>query len=180
MNLPSKKKNPQYYEKIKNPIDLSTIKANVEKGIYDRPALFDADTNRLFANAIEYYGESAEATITMQLKTVYAHKKSVLYDQLVATCGESGELSALLEPLHGESILIQCSKCKIWQHTECTGAETRNDGYFCVKCAPRNVDNEIKLKTRKRCSPIEISNHSMKKHQSMPILQPMPALQKVC
>lgn len=172
MNLPSKKKNPQYYEKIKQPIDLSTIESNVEKGVYDRPALFDADVNRLFANAIEYYGnESPEATITMQLQTVYTRKKADLFDRLVAICGESAELSALLEPQHGpflcsvenpnedhircicglfrdEGVMIQCSQCKIWQHAECTGADTRADDYFCEKCAPRDVDYEIPLKDK--------------------------------
>lgn len=148
------------------------IESNVEKGVYDRPALFDADMNRLFANAIKYYGnESPEATITMQLQTVYGRKKADLYDKLVAICGDSAELSAFLEPLHGpflcpvenpnedhircicglfrdEGVMIQCSQCKIWQHAECTGADTRADDYFCEKCAPRNVDYEIQLKDK--------------------------------
>lgn len=172
LNLPSKKKNPQYYEKIANPIDLSTIESNVEKGVYDRPALFDADTNRLFENAIKYYGnDSPEGTITMQLQTVYARKKTDLYSKLVAICGESPELSTLLETQSGpflcpiedpnedhircicglfrdEGVMIQCSKCKIWQHAECTGADTKADDYYCEKCVPRDVDYEIPLKDK--------------------------------
>lgn len=170
--MPSKKKNPQYYEKIKNPIDLPTIETNVEKGAYGRPALFDADVNRLFQNAIQYYGaESPEATITTQLQTIYARKKTDLYSKLVVICGESVELSTLLETQAGpflspvedpneehircicglfrdEGIMIQCSQCRIWQHAECTGADTRADDYFCEKCAPRDVDYEIPLKDK--------------------------------
>lgn len=172
MNLPSKKKNPQYYEKIKNPIDLSTIESNVENGVYDRPVLFDSDINRLFSNALGYYGnDSPEATITMQLQTVYARKKADLYNKLVTICGESAELSTLLEAqadpflcpaedpnedhircicglYRDEGVMIQCTGCKIWQHAECTGADTKADEYFCEKCKPREVDYEITLKDK--------------------------------
>lgn len=172
LNLPSKKKNPQYYEKVENPIDLSTIEGNVEKGLYDRPALFDGDVNRLFENSIKFYGnESTEATITMQLQTVYVRKKTDLYPKLVTICGESPELSTLLETQSGpflcpvedpnedfiqcicglyrdEGIMIQCSQCKIWQHAECTGADTKADDYFCEKCVPREVSYEIPLKDK--------------------------------
>lgn len=170
MNLPSRKKVPQYYEKIKNPIDLSTIEANVEKGVYDKPTIFDDDINHLFSNAIEYYGtESPEATITTQLQTIYARKKTDSFDRLVAICGESSELNKLLETQFGpflcpvedpnedhircicglfrdEGLMIQCSECKIWQHTECTGADTEAEHYMCEKCKPREIDYEIPLK----------------------------------
>lgn len=170
LSLPSKKKCPQYYEKIKLPIDLSTIESNVEKGVYERPILFDADINRCFSNALEFYGmESPEATITMQLQAVYARKKSDLFAKLEEICGASAELSTLLEAQSGpflcpvedpnedhircicglyrdEGIMIQCSDCKIWQHTECTGADTEAEHYMCEKCAPRDVNYEIALK----------------------------------
>lgn len=170
LNLPSRKKVPQYYEKIKNPIDLSTIEANVEKGVYDKPTIFDDDVNRLFSNAIEYYGtESPEATITTQLQAIYARKKTDSFDRLVTICGESSELNKLLETQFGpflcpiedpnedhircicglfrdEGLMIQCSECKIWQHTECTGADTEAEHYLCEKCESRNVDYEIPLK----------------------------------
>lgn len=172
MNLPSKKKCPQYYEKIKNPIDLPTIEANVEKGIFEKPTLFDADVNRLFANALDYYGnDSAEAIITMQLQSIYSRKKADLYEKLEAICGSSTELSTLLEAqsepflsqvedpnedhircicglYRDEGVMIQCSDCKIWQHTECTGADIEAEQYMCEKCKPRNVEYEIPLKEK--------------------------------
>lgn len=146
------------------------IEGNVEKGIYDKPTLFDEDVNRLFSNAIEYFGNgSTEATITMQLQTIYARKKSDLFSRLVAICGESIELNKLLETQEGpflcpvedpnedhircicglyrdEGMMIQCSQCKIWQHTECTGADVEAEHYLCEKCDPRDVDYEIPLK----------------------------------
>lgn len=170
LSLPSKKKCPQYYEKIKNPIDLAAIESNVEKGAYEKPTIFDTDVNRCFSNALEYYGmESAEATITMQLQAVYARKKSDLYSKLEEICGASAELNTLLEAQSGpflcpvedpnedhircicglfrdEGVMIQCSECKIWQHTECTGADIEAEHYLCEKCTPREVNYEIALK----------------------------------
>lgn len=71
------------------------IEAKVEKGVYDRPSLFDADVNQLFANAIEFYGsESPERTTIIQLQTIYARKKAYLYGF------QSVELRALLESQH--------------------------------------------------------------------------------
>lgn len=172
LNLPSKKKCPKYYEKIQNPIDLSTIEANVEKGVYDKPSLFDADVLRLFSNATEFYGNaSAEASIVQQLQTTYASKKSNVCVKLLSICGESPELSSFIEnqsspflsPVsdpdeehiqcicglyRDEGIMIQCSECKIWQHAECTGADIEADKYLCEKCHPRNVNYEIPLKDK--------------------------------
>lgn len=142
----------------------------MEKGVYERPILFDGDVNRCFANALGYYGlESPEATITMQLQAVYARKKSDLYSKLEEICGPSAELGTLLEAQSGpflcpvddpnedhircicglyrdEGVMIQCSECKIWQHTECTGADIEAEHYLCEKCEPREVNYEIPLK----------------------------------
>lgn len=123
--MSSEKANPQLYEKFKSTIDLSTIESNIEKGVYIRPALFDADMNRLFANSIKYCGnESWKATESIQLQTIYVRKKAEVYDKLVAICGESADLRTLLEnpnenhircicgPFNDEGVMIQCSKCK--------------------------------------------------------------------
>lgn len=142
----------------------------MEKGVYERPNLFDVDVNRCFSNALDFYGtESPEATITMQLQAVYARKKSDLYSKLEEICGPSAELSTLLEAQSGpflcpvedpnedhircicglyrdEGVMIQCSECKIWQHTECTGADIEAEHYLCEQCQPRDVDYEIPLK----------------------------------
>lgn len=87
--MPSEKER-KLYEKIESPIHFSTIESNVEKEMYDRLALFDTDVNCFFANAIECYGnESPEATVTMQLQTIYARKKADLLDKLLGIDGHS-------------------------------------------------------------------------------------------
>ncbi|XP_055636011.1 histone-lysine N-methyltransferase ash1 isoform X2 [Toxorhynchites rutilus septentrionalis] len=44
-----------------------------------------------------------------------------------------------------EGLMIQCSKCLVWQHIECTKADPAVDNYLCERCEPRKVDYEIPL-----------------------------------
>lgn len=44
-----------------------------------------------------------------------------------------------------EGLMIQCAKCMVWQHTECTKADIDADNYQCERCEPRKVDREIPL-----------------------------------
>ncbi|KAM7355050.1 histone-lysine N-methyltransferase ash1 isoform 1-T2 [Cochliomyia hominivorax] len=44
-----------------------------------------------------------------------------------------------------EGLMIQCARCMVWQHTECTKADINADNYHCEQCEPREVDREIPL-----------------------------------
>ncbi|ALC44770.1 ash1 [Drosophila busckii] len=44
-----------------------------------------------------------------------------------------------------EGLMIQCAKCMVWQHTECTKADINAENYQCERCEPRQVDREIPL-----------------------------------
>ncbi|XP_037934418.1 histone-lysine N-methyltransferase ash1 isoform X2 [Teleopsis dalmanni] len=44
-----------------------------------------------------------------------------------------------------EGLMIQCARCMVWQHTECTKADINADHYMCEKCEPREVNREIPL-----------------------------------
>ncbi|XP_011294066.2 histone-lysine N-methyltransferase ash1 [Musca domestica] len=44
-----------------------------------------------------------------------------------------------------EGLMIQCARCMVWQHTECTKADVKADNYLCERCEPREVDREIPL-----------------------------------
>lgn len=44
-----------------------------------------------------------------------------------------------------EGLMIQCARCMVWQHTECTKADVKADNYLCERCEPRVVDREIPL-----------------------------------
>uniref|UniRef100_A0A182IML6 Histone-lysine N-methyltransferase n=1 Tax=Anopheles atroparvus TaxID=41427 RepID=A0A182IML6_ANOAO len=44
-----------------------------------------------------------------------------------------------------EGLMIQCSKCLVWQHIECTKADPAVENYLCERCDPREVNYEIPL-----------------------------------
>uniref|UniRef100_A0A1I8PIQ2 Histone-lysine N-methyltransferase n=1 Tax=Stomoxys calcitrans TaxID=35570 RepID=A0A1I8PIQ2_STOCA len=44
-----------------------------------------------------------------------------------------------------EGLMIQCARCMVWQHTECTKADVKAENYLCERCEPRIVDREIPL-----------------------------------
>ncbi|XP_020713257.1 histone-lysine N-methyltransferase ash1 isoform X1 [Ceratitis capitata] len=44
-----------------------------------------------------------------------------------------------------EGLMIQCARCMVWQHTECTKADVNADNYLCERCEPRIVNREIPL-----------------------------------
>lgn len=76
MTVPSKRKLPDYYQRIANPIDLTIIEQNVTSGVYKTAESFDQDMNRLFANTIRFYGRTSEPGIaTTRLKKIYSDIK---------------------------------------------------------------------------------------------------------
>ncbi|GAB0086330.1 Histone-lysine N-methyltransferase ash1 [Sergentomyia squamirostris] len=166
--LPSKKKLPQYYEKVIKPIDMTQIEAKVERGEYKNPSAFDEDVQRLFNNVMLFYpSTSDEAKAAQSLMTLFANKKQLVYEQLVQLVDDRttlkgferskvNELVLKAEPnedvIHcicglfkDEGLMIQCSDCQVWQHTECTKANTEIENYKCEKCEPRPIDLEIPL-----------------------------------
>ncbi len=46
---------PDYPNKVKRPMDLTTIKRNLDRGIYDSPDEFVADVRQIFANVYAYW-----------------------------------------------------------------------------------------------------------------------------
>lgn len=157
-----------YYDKITRPLDLPAIEINVEKGVYTQVALFDEDILQLLGNAVKFYGTTApEGEAAQTLLSLYSKKKENVLQRLTTIIGDAESLKSFVpnKPnqlmLHvdpnediircicglfkDEGLMIQCSKCLVWQHTECTGADTSIDNYLCEKCAPRSVDLEITL-----------------------------------
>lgn len=144
------------------------IEMNVEKGIYKQPLRFDEDVLRMLSNAAKFYGiQSAESNAAQTLLNIYTTKKQNVVKRLTAIVGELAMVSFIpnkpnqllvhVDPnediigcicglFKDEGIMIQCSKCLVWQHTECTGADTSIENYLCEKCdANKVVDYEIKL-----------------------------------
>lgn len=89
MTMPSKRKVPELYARISNPIDLSTIEQNIATGVYKTPEAFDDDFNLLFRNYIRFYGRTNEMGITAtKLKKVYSDSKRGCLTKFEDTLGE--------------------------------------------------------------------------------------------
>lgn len=50
-NLPSKKKNPEYYEIVDDPIDINSIDSSINTGQYKSMECFENDILKLFRNS---------------------------------------------------------------------------------------------------------------------------------
>ena len=70
--LPTKKKDPAYFDYVQEPIDLSTIERNLNSGSYLDPDQFDKDLLKLFQNNLRHYGHfSKEGQAAFQLRKAY-------------------------------------------------------------------------------------------------------------
>lgn len=167
-NLPSKKKQPQYYDFIPEPIDLQTIERFINTGSYTTPDQFDRDILRSLQNALRFYGQfSTEGAAALRLRQVYNSIKCEYVNALSEIVGETEKGSIVaykstifkaeeeeredrIECLCGqykdEGLMIQCEKCQVWQHCDCVGQTGEDEeSYLCPKCGDREAVLDIPL-----------------------------------
>ncbi|TRY65112.1 hypothetical protein DNTS_009668 [Danionella cerebrum] len=174
LNLPSRKRNTQYYEKVTDPLDLSTIEKQILTGHYKTVETFDADMLKVFRNAEKYYGrKSAVGRDVCRLRKAYygaRHEAAVQIDEIVGETASEADSSDSLERDHlhhhegggihdkdddvircicgmykDEGLMIQCEKCMVWQHCDCMRLEVDVEHYLCEECDPRPVDREVPM-----------------------------------
>uniref|UniRef100_A0A8C1GBJ7 Ash1 (absent, small, or homeotic)-like (Drosophila) n=1 Tax=Cyprinus carpio TaxID=7962 RepID=A0A8C1GBJ7_CYPCA len=175
LNLPSRKRNVQYYEKVTDPLDLSTIEKQILTGHYKTVEAFDADMLKVFRNAEKYYGrKSAVGRDVCRLRKAYygaRHEAAVQIDEIVGETASEADSSDSLERDHAhhhhdgggshdkdddvircicgmykdEGLMIQCEKCMVWQHCDCMRLEADVEHYLCELCDPRPVDREVPM-----------------------------------
>lgn len=89
MTLPSKRKVPEFYQRISEPIDLTTIEQNILSGVYRNVEMFDEAMNRLIANSVRFFGRTSELGIAAtRLRKVYGQKKLDIVGRLEEVLGE--------------------------------------------------------------------------------------------
>ncbi|KAJ3609765.1 hypothetical protein NHX12_024276, partial [Muraenolepis orangiensis] len=171
LNLPSKKRNSQYYEKVSDPLDLSTIEKQILTGHYKTVEGFDSDMLKVFRNAERYYGrKSSVGRDVGRLRKAYysaRHEAAVQIDEIVGETASEADSSDSLERDHAhhagshdkdddvircicgmykdEGLMIQCETCLVWQHFDCMRLETEMEHYSCELCDPRPVDREVPM-----------------------------------
>ncbi|XP_032948058.1 histone-lysine N-methyltransferase ASH1L isoform X2 [Rhinolophus ferrumequinum] len=171
LNLPPKKKNADYYEKISDPLDLSTIEKQILVGYYKTVEAFDADMLKVFRNAEKYYGrKSPTGRDVCRLRKAYynaRHEASAQIDEIVGETASEADSSetSVSEKENGhekdddvircicglykdEGLMIQCDKCMVWQHCDCMGVHADVEHYLCEQCDPRPVDREVPMTPR--------------------------------
>ncbi|XP_050506470.1 histone-lysine N-methyltransferase ash1 isoform X1 [Diabrotica virgifera virgifera] len=161
MTMPSKRKVPEFYTRLSNPLDLTTIEQNVATGVYKTAESFDDDFNLLFRNYIRFYGRTSEMGIgAAKLKKIYTDSKRDSLTKFEDTLGEKppsafvsnrkkSEEEDIIRCICGiprdEGLMIQCERCMVWQHCECVKADASAASYHCEVCVPRKVDYEIPM-----------------------------------
>ncbi|KAG7209902.1 hypothetical protein KM043_011498 [Ampulex compressa] len=162
ISLPPKRKLADYYEKLPDPIDLSTIDQCIGTGHYKTAEHFDHDMIRLFDNNIRYFGRTSEIGIAAaRLRKLYLSSKTEFVDAITeavgsppsqgflpprgSTAGEEDVIRCICGLHRDEGLMIQCERCLVWQHCDCVKADTSIESYLCERCHPRPVDLEIPL-----------------------------------
>ncbi|XP_012988298.3 histone-lysine N-methyltransferase ASH1L isoform X2 [Esox lucius] len=104
VNLPSRKRNTQYYEKVSDPLDLSTIEKQITTGHYKTAEAFDTDMLKVFRNAEKYYGrKSSVGRDVCRLRKAYygaRHEAAVQIDEIVGETASEADSSDSLERDH--------------------------------------------------------------------------------
>ncbi|XP_005059034.1 PREDICTED: histone-lysine N-methyltransferase ASH1L isoform X3 [Ficedula albicollis] len=168
LNLPPKKKNADYYEKISDPLDLATIEKQILTGYYKTVEAFDGDMLKVFRNAEKYYGrKSPTGRDVCRLRKAYynaRHEASAQIDEIVGETASEADSSetSVCDKEHGhekdedvircicglykdEGLMIQCEKCMVWQHCDCMGVNSDVEHYLCEQCEPRAVNREVPM-----------------------------------
>uniref|UniRef100_A0A670YUV8 ASH1 like histone lysine methyltransferase n=1 Tax=Pseudonaja textilis TaxID=8673 RepID=A0A670YUV8_PSETE len=166
--LPPKKKNADYYEKISDPLDLTTIEKQILTGYYKTVEAFDGDMLKVFRNAEKYYGrKSPIGRDVCRLRKAYynaRHEAAAQIDEIVGETASEADSSetSLCEKESGhekdedvircicglykdEGLMIQCDKCMVWQHCDCMGVNSDVEHYLCEQCELRTVDREVPM-----------------------------------
>uniref|UniRef100_A0A8C5PI26 ASH1 like histone lysine methyltransferase n=1 Tax=Leptobrachium leishanense TaxID=445787 RepID=A0A8C5PI26_9ANUR len=168
LSLPPKKKNPYYYEKVSDPLDLLSIEKQILTGYYKTVEAFDADMLKVFRNAEKYHGRKSQIgrDVCKLRKAYYSarHESSAQIDEIVGeTASEADSSEASLCDKDGshekdddvircicglykdEGLMIQCEKCMVWQHCDCLGVTSDVGHYLCEQCDPRTVVREVPM-----------------------------------
>ncbi|XP_041429947.1 histone-lysine N-methyltransferase ASH1L, partial [Xenopus laevis] len=168
LSLPNKKRNPHYYEKVSDPLDLLSVEKQILTGHYKTVEVFDTDMLKVFRNAEKYHGRKSQVGRDVcRLRKAYynaRHEAAAQIDEIVgetASEADSSETSLcdkdggnekdddIIRCICGlfkdEGLMIQCDKCMAWQHCDCLGVTSDVEHYLCEQCDPRPVDREVPM-----------------------------------
>ncbi|XP_070207967.1 histone-lysine N-methyltransferase ASH1L-like isoform X2 [Littorina saxatilis] len=143
MVLPSRKKYPDYYLTVTDPIDLTTIRNNIKRGHYVDIHTFDADLLRLFKNVEMYCGKKSEmGRVIARLRLKYQTARAEAVPQVEEVTGEGVTELACAAPSESDSTeAVETKVQPVVDHEEedvirCICGVYRDEGVMiqCEKC----------------------------------------------
>ena len=83
---------PDYFEKVKRPMDLGTIKAKMDRGGYISDAEFAADIRQIFTNCYTYWKEGDAMWGTcVKFEKTFEERYSEMNKWLAKMAGQEGD-----------------------------------------------------------------------------------------
>eukprot|EP00518_Triparma_eleuthera_P023025 CAMPEP_0197561066 /NCGR_PEP_ID=MMETSP1320-20131121/24424_1 /TAXON_ID=91990 /ORGANISM="Bolidomonas sp., Strain RCC2347" /LENGTH=1070 /DNA_ID=CAMNT_0043122669 /DNA_START=36 /DNA_END=3244 /DNA_ORIENTATION=- len=142
---------PDYFDVVKRPMDLGTVKKKVDKGAYPDVQSFEDDVRLVFSNAILYNGERTDvgsmAKIMLQvfnkdLKATMKPEKAERHSQMRTgeTCILCGVARRLFEPIQ-----LFCNGVCGMQRIRKNAAyytDVKREYHWCANCFSQIPENE--------------------------------------
>jgi hypothetical protein len=74
---------PDYFDKVKKPMDLGTIKTKMDRGEYNSAEEFEADVKQIFENCYMYWGRAHDMALAAQkFQTSFEDKYAEMFKWL--------------------------------------------------------------------------------------------------
>ena len=107
MSLPSRELQPDYYEKIKDPLDFNTVRKRIESGAYSTEGDMVVDCVKVLENAKSYYSESSQFHKDAQKLKLYLNKKYQLFlNRQNFGVGDEAEVYSTAAPSSSTQLLL--------------------------------------------------------------------------
>lgn len=173
IKIPEKHDNvPSNHDRISYPVTFSSIRESIQRTEFDlNPISFHQHMCTMMDNVTKFYGINClEFDSMMIVKNAYRFICQKLEDKFrllwindyvlnvimertvkATTKGRKNRKNSSDEDViecHcrrylDEGLMVQCSKCETWQHSDCIGTVGMADDYLCWKCANRQINMEI-------------------------------------
>ena len=142
---------PDYFDLIKNPMDLGTVKKRVDKGHYSDVESFERDVRLVFSNAMLYNGDRSDVgsmaktmlqVFSKDLKATMKPEKAERHSQMRTgeTCILCGVARRLFEP-----IMLYCNGVCGMQRIRKNAAyytDLKREYHWCQSCYVQIPENE--------------------------------------
>ncbi|ODM98315.1 Histone-lysine N-methyltransferase ASH1L [Orchesella cincta] len=167
MNLPTKRKCPQLYTAVEDPIDLTQISKKILRGEYRTLNSFELDLGLVFTSFETAYEKEKpriseaiqkikdlykplKANAVFELEPFIVHKGNKgstisnelpTFKNIPVNPEEDDVIRCICERSSDEGMMVQCDKCCVWQHCDC----------MRVPCSTKgDQKNNLRRKQRQR------------------------------